>query len=101
MLKVKYSCKFGQCAWISISIHKINQSIITDVVLACKQTQIQEIFVLDVDPPLLFSLALPYSLKGFGSCADMQRHESIFGDSVGIGAVDQQQFGAFWLAVVA
>lgn len=31
----------------------------------------------------------------------MQRHESILGDRVGVGAVDQQQFGALGLAVLA
>lgn len=65
-------------------------------------TEIIPIFYPYVDPPALESgSALLYLLKGFWSCANMQRHESIFGDCVGIGAVDQQQLGALRLAVLA
>lgn len=39
------------------------------------------------------------SLEGFGACAKVQRHQAVLCDGVGVGAVDQQQFGALWLAV--
>lgn len=29
----------------------------------------------------------------------MQRHEALFSDSIGIGTMDEQQFGTLWLAV--
>lgn len=51
--------------------------------------------------PLLFNHVLLYLLKRFGSGANMQRHESVIGDCVGVGAVDQQQLGALRLAVLA
>ncbi len=29
----------------------------------------------------------------------MQRHKAVFRDSIGVGTMDQQQFGTLWLAI--
>lgn len=42
---------------------------------------------------------LLYSLKGFGACTKVQRHKAVFSYSIGVGTVDQQQFGTLWLAI--
>lgn len=47
------------------------------------------------------AINLTHSLQRVGLCTDMQGHESVLVDSVGIGTVLQQQFDALRLTLFA